>query len=73
MKYYVVTDLGYDGVIVDEFTSEQEARNLYENRKSQVSFDDTGQVAEDSYSNGIELLRGEVIERTGEAIWRENK
>jgi hypothetical protein len=68
--YYVVTDLGYDGVVVFEFLTEAEARKKFNQDAKEVELDEEGNAVEDSYSFGVELLYGMVLSKKGDAIQR---
>ena len=51
MKYYVLTDLGYDGMMIEEFEEEMKALERYSEMDKQVR----------ESCEGVALIKGELI------------
>jgi hypothetical protein len=54
MKYFVLVDLGYDGIYVNQYDEEKDAKNEYDKIEKEVGNGDT------SY-DGVALIKGEII------------
>jgi hypothetical protein len=54
--YFVLTDLGYDGIAVNVYKTKKEALKQYTQDVGQI---DTG---ENGYYDGVALIKGKVIQ-----------
>jgi hypothetical protein len=55
MKYFVLIDMGYDGISVNQFDNESEARKEYEITLKEVKPSGNG------FYEGVALIKGEII------------
>ena len=66
--YYVVINYPYEGCSVTGFTTEKAALSAYKMACKSVDLDQNGNIEEDSYLNGVALLRGRMLSSKGSAI-----
>jgi len=63
-KYFVIVDMGYDGLAINTFSNEEEAIKDYKRVLIHVTYDADGHKDKDSYYEGAAIIKGVVLKQT---------
>ena len=62
MKYFLVRDLGYDGLYIREFSDAEEADTEYQNELTQIE-EWIKKYGEKNANKGIALIEGNILRK----------